>query len=418
MAQTRIKSQDVGDSQVQTIDLADTSVTFGKLSLATNPAIENDGSGNIRVKVDGFSVYRSADGIEASGIIIRAKNTTAGAFSAGTVVYFSGASSGVPTINKSEQDAPTKAMAHAICVETINGSNGEGRVLLTGIISGINTSGVTAGAVVYTSSIAGGFISTAPTTDLLQAIGRCLVSNASTGSLLFIPQPAVPAMFGATWHQGFVDAFNTSSIADPDGDGVEVVGFRAVTSHPGGTGSVYYHSTNKTHNCDDGLASRAFSGIITTKTTASATVASTASETFFNTDQRYTLPSNWFTPGRRLRVVAWGKYGLDALATIQLRLNLGAINLMDTGPQSPLTSASLNRNWRIEADVVCVSTGASGAMILSALATLPTGLALPNSVNSVALNTAGSALLVASVQFSAATATNQANMLGLIVEGN
>jgi hypothetical protein len=60
---TRIKTQDVGDGQVATADLADSSVTYPKLFPGTDSAIENDGTGAARVKCDGTTIQRTASGL-------------------------------------------------------------------------------------------------------------------------------------------------------------------------------------------------------------------------------------------------------------------------------------------------------------------------------------------------------------------
>jgi hypothetical protein len=52
MAATRINGQDVRDAAVQTADLADSAVTFGKLSVAADPGLEDAGGGALRVKAD------------------------------------------------------------------------------------------------------------------------------------------------------------------------------------------------------------------------------------------------------------------------------------------------------------------------------------------------------------------------------
>lgn len=64
MPTTRVHTQDLGTNSVATSDIQTAAVTFSKLALAaTNPCIEDDGSGNARVKVDGTSIVRGASGI-------------------------------------------------------------------------------------------------------------------------------------------------------------------------------------------------------------------------------------------------------------------------------------------------------------------------------------------------------------------
>lgn len=424
MAITRIKTSDIGDDQVRTADILDANVTYPKLLVATAPGVEDDGAGGLRVKVDGLSIAREANGLRAKGIAIVAHNATGSTIAAGKLVYFSGANTGNPTIGLSDADAgfPGPYMAHAITLESIaNGATG--RVLVMGRITGIDTSGVTTvGDVLYVSATAGNFTSTAPmgVSDLVQPIGRCLVKDASTGEIMFNPQPGGIGALRSYYEQALGFGFNTSSINDLDGDGFEVVGLASRTSSPSSAGETWFQSTKKQFETNDGVQLRQMSGTLATKTVISQTVASTTSETFFNTDQQFTVPANWFTVGRRLRVRAWGRYGLDAAGspTIRFRMNMGAVPLCDTGTQNPLTSASLNRNWAIDVEILCASDGSSGTVQVGGWALLPTTVVLPQCSASVSFNTTGSALIAVSVQFSASSATNRAQMSGLVVEGD
>lgn len=75
MANTRIKGQQVQDGGIQTADIADGNVTTAKLAanaatapkilLASNPALEDDGSGALRVKEDAAGgIVRTASGLQ------------------------------------------------------------------------------------------------------------------------------------------------------------------------------------------------------------------------------------------------------------------------------------------------------------------------------------------------------------------
>lgn len=91
MPVTRVKSQDVGDGAVGTTDLAGGAVTFPKLAVGVSPALENDGTDGIRVKVDGTSIQRTSGGVallyvvggglalqSGSGIVVKNLRQSAG----------------------------------------------------------------------------------------------------------------------------------------------------------------------------------------------------------------------------------------------------------------------------------------------------------------------------------------------------
>jgi len=199
--------------------------------------------------------------------------------------------------------------------------------------------------------------------------------------------------------------------------GLRLDGFRTAGSLTN-AGDVLYDATPQQFKVTDALAERALSGVLEIKRTASATIASTAVESFFDSNQQYTIPANWFTVGRRCRITAFGKYGLDVAATMQLRMYVGGTQLVDTGAQSPITSASLNRNWYISFELFCITTGAGGTVTNGGFVLLPTTIVLPIANAAQALNTTAGALIQTSVDFSASTSTNRANMNGLIVEGS
>jgi hypothetical protein len=64
MAVTRVNTQDIKDDAVRTTDIQAAAVTYPKLDVATDPALESDGSDKIRVKVDNTTIERSASGLQ------------------------------------------------------------------------------------------------------------------------------------------------------------------------------------------------------------------------------------------------------------------------------------------------------------------------------------------------------------------
>lgn len=102
---------------------------------------------------------------------------------------------------------------------------------------------------------------------------------------------------------------------------------------------------------------------VKTQTTVQAgdTIANTGVATNFATN--WAMPANFLTVGRGVRVRAWGVYStLGALpGTLNIDLMAGATVLCSTGAQA-LTAGIANEGWIVEADIICISTGAGGTV--------------------------------------------------------
>lgn len=98
-----------------------------------------------------------------------------------------------------------------------------------------------------------------------------------------------------------------------------------------------------------------------TSVQAGDTIANTGAATNFATN--WTMPANFLTIGRGVRVRAWGVYGTKAAAPGNLTIDLmaGTTVLASTGAQN-LTANLTNDGWILEADVVCITTGAGGTV--------------------------------------------------------
>lgn len=94
---------------------------------------------------------------------VRAKNTTASTITTGQVVYLTGASGDRPTIALADAtDEATSAETIGIAAEDIAVS-AEGEICTAGILTGINTYGLTAGTMTFLSETAGAWTQTRPT---------------------------------------------------------------------------------------------------------------------------------------------------------------------------------------------------------------------------------------------------------------
>jgi cytoskeletal protein CcmA (bactofilin family) len=111
---------------------------------------------------------------------IRVKNVTGSTISNGTPVYITGASGETPTI--APADATTLEKARVIGVATHDIANtAEGVVTVRGLVSGIDTSALTAGQPVHVGAD-GSLQTAAPTAPYFPTdIGGCIVSDATDG---------------------------------------------------------------------------------------------------------------------------------------------------------------------------------------------------------------------------------------------
>ena len=136
-------------------------------------------------------------------IIIR--NTTGSPLTKGQFVNFNGSTGTVPTVNLADADSAT-GHAEGVILEDI-ANNGYGHMLFSGIISGLDTSALTEGALIYLSQTAGGFTTTAPTPPaFVQPLGVVVRSHVNQGSLEiairsyspFAGSAIIPVGYGST----------------------------------------------------------------------------------------------------------------------------------------------------------------------------------------------------------------------------
>jgi len=107
-----------------------------------------------------------------------------GALSAGDVVYISGVSGDVPTVAQAKADDASKMPAFGLALSDAN-DNAALQVVTFGTIENLDTSGVSEGQILYVSTTAGAYTTTAPTgeSSQIQNIGKVIRSHAAAGSI-------------------------------------------------------------------------------------------------------------------------------------------------------------------------------------------------------------------------------------------
>lgn len=95
-------------------------------------------------------------------------------------------------------------------------------------------------------------------------------------------------------------------------------------------------------------------------TADSSAISNTASETNFSVNE--VLGSPIFQPGRIIRVIASGVYSTTGTPTLIFKVKFGSTALVTFTAKTGINNAS-NQSWRLEATIVCRSTGASGTVM-------------------------------------------------------
>jgi len=91
------------------------------------------------------------------------------------------------------------------------------------------------------------------------------------------------------------------------------------------------------------------------------------------------MPANFLTIGRTLKVKAWGTYSTAAALAGNLTFDVmgGTTVICTTGAQT-LTVGLGNDAWKVEADIIGVTTGAAGAVEAQGLAIMQTAALAAN----------------------------------------
>jgi len=125
---------------------------------------------------------------EATELTQPARKGSAGTINKGQAVYVSGYNSGQGVIEVELADADSASAMPAVGLANESVTNSAtGDIVTSGIVSGFNTSGFSAGDELYVSTTAGGLTNTKPTaTAEVQKVAIVLRSHASLGAVLVI----------------------------------------------------------------------------------------------------------------------------------------------------------------------------------------------------------------------------------------
>jgi hypothetical protein len=89
---------------------------------------------------------------------------------------------------------------------------------------------------------------------------------------------------------------------------------------------------------------------------------------------KFTLPANFMEIGRHLKLRASGRMSTQATpGTLTLDVRFGSIVVLNGGASGTLNASQTNVTWRLEADLICRSIGASttatmyGTMLMHSL---------------------------------------------------
>lgn len=165
-------------SLLVTASVSDADITFTKGDASTFDILVNNVSSSIS-----SSHAEVAD--EALDIVINAKNTSGATIAKGLAVHATGVTGQNVEIKLADASVSGDMPAIGVTAASI-ANNAVGKVVISGRLEGIDTSGLVAGASVFVNG-AGVLTSTKPTgSDLIQNIGVCGKVNASEGEIIVL----------------------------------------------------------------------------------------------------------------------------------------------------------------------------------------------------------------------------------------
>lgn len=132
--------------------------------------------------------------------------------------------------------------------------------------------------------------------------------------------------------------------------------------------------------------------LITAQVDGSALANTTAATSIIPAAAKYTLPTNWFQVGKKLRVTASGRVSniVTTPGTLTLDVRFGSTVVFNGGAVSLNIVAKTNVTWNLQMDLTCRAIGASTSANL-----IGTGYWLTESVVGAAAGTTLAASLPA-----------------------
>ncbi len=157
--------------------------------------------------------------------------------------------------------------------------------------------------------------------------------------------------------------------------------------------------------------------------TQTVTVANTTTETALtgSGSGSLTLPANYLTAGKALRIRASGYLSDNLTPTLRLRVSLGGTPVFDTSAVTLLGSLS-NNYWELQGEIICRVTGASGTIIGQARfvyddATHAGTLVGMVNTATISADTTQALAVGLTAQWGTASASNSLTCTNLVVEG-
>jgi hypothetical protein len=186
-AQTQLDGKVPYTGATQDVNLGEFGAQLGNLEFDNTPTNTPTAAGSVFWSDTDGTLHTILKGGNVTAKLgetnhLRALNNTGSTIAKGKVVYVTGAQGQRLTIALA--DADIEAAAHTtigITAESI-ANNAEGFVFISGVLTGVNTSGLTDGAILYVSSTAGEYTETAPTSPSHSVIVGFVVNGGSAGA--------------------------------------------------------------------------------------------------------------------------------------------------------------------------------------------------------------------------------------------
>lgn len=157
--------------------------------------------------------------------------------------------------------------------------------------------------------------------------------------------------------------------------------------------------------------------------TAAATIGGTGAETTLAGTGigSLTLPANFLTVGKTLKLRAWGVYGTKAPAvgTFDIRFKYGSTTLITLSPT--LTGSLTNQMWEAEFELTCRTTGATGTVFPQGevelfTSTTASGLIVAGPTGTTTINTTASSKIDITADWGTSNASNTITCNNFTVE--